>query len=191
MKKTFDFGKIAYPNPKRRANRVTVTVELEKRGGETTYTIDRATGVKTVTGKTPEYLEFSASALVWNQCNTDCVAGGQCLDTIAKHARQLRNRDLFMEIYDLWKTYHLNGMNAGTPEQEAAIKAWKEAGNHYDYDAACDYLKSIGLYEVNYTGLTIGRRFDNEPYKYGHGWIVNELPAEAVKRIEAVLNYVD
>ena len=46
MKKTFDFGKIRYTNKNRAVNLVTVDVELRRRGGETTFTIDRKTGEK-------------------------------------------------------------------------------------------------------------------------------------------------
>lgn len=79
-------------------------------------------------------------------------------------------------------------MHAGTPEQEAAIKEWEAEGNRYEYTAVCDMLKARGLYEVNFTGLTIGRRYNNEPYKYGHGWIVEELPGEVITRIEHIIN---
>ena len=48
-------------------------------------------------------------------------------------------------------------------------------------------LKEKGLYEVMFTGITCGRRYDNEPYKYGHGWIVQEIPEEDLNRIKELL----
>lgn len=188
MKKTFDFGKIRYTNKKRAVNLVTVEVELRRRGGEVTFTIDRKTGEKTITGKTPEYVELSISGAIWNARKTDYVCSGQCLDEIYKYRKQLSEPELFNEIYDLWKKYHLNSMHAGTPEQEAAIEEWKAAGNRYDYKAACEMLKDIGLYEVNYTGASVGRMYNNEPYKYGQAWLIQELPGNVLLRIEHLLS---
>lgn len=59
MKKTFNFGKIAY-NGNRRINTVTVTVEFES-------------GV------------FTAVGDIYNMTHTNIVCGGQCLDTIAEY----------------------------------------------------------------------------------------------------------
>lgn len=184
MKRTFDFGKINYTGSGRRYP-VTVEVELKRRGGEKTFTVDRKTGERTYTGNTtPEYVEFSACGNIWNTTKTDIVCGGQCLDTIAKYVKD----PVFKEIHKLWQQYHLNGMHAGTPEQEKAIEEWKAAGNKYDYTAVCEYLKSIDLYEVNYTGLSIGRRYENEPYRYGRAWLIQEIPGDALLRIEHMLS---
>ena len=187
MKKTFNFGKIAYAGHKR-INTVTVEVELRQKGGERTFTINPETGEKTITGTTPTYLELLICSDIWNARKTDIVCGGQCLDTIAQYKNQLEDKDTFEVLYDLWRKYHLNSMHAGTPEQEAVIKAWESEGNTYDYKVACDVLKQKGLYEVNYTGLTIGKRYNNEPYKYGHGWVIQELPGDVVLKVEHLLS---
>lgn len=171
MVKKFEFGRINYNGTGRRYP-VTVRIALEKRGGEDVFTLQN--GVKVYTGeKTPEYYEFTASGMIGARCV------GQCLDEIAKHCKN----STFMAIYRLWQKYHLNGMHAGTPEQEKALERWKNAGNKYNYDGACEYLKSCGLYEVNYTGKTTGRMYNNEPYKYGHAWIVNDIPADDLQKI--------
>lgn len=188
MKKTFEFGKIKYTNKSRRVNLVQVEVELRQRGGEETFIIDRQTGKKTVTGRTPSYVELSICGAIWNASRTDWVCGGQCLDTIARYKSQLSDPDTFTALYDLWKNYHLNGLHAGTPEQEKAVKEWEQEGHRYDYTAACEMLKEKGLYEVNFTGLTVGRRFENEPYKYGHGWVIQELPGDVLLKVEHMLS---
>lgn len=189
MEKTFDFGKIAYGNPSRKSNRVTITVELRNRGGEPTFTVDRKTGEKTFTGETtPAYVELSICGAIWNARGTYYLCGGQCLDTIAKYRRQLSDRELFDTLFSLWKNYHLNGTHAGTPEQEQAVAEWRAEGNRYDYTAACEMLKQRGLHEVNYTGLSVGRRYDNEPYKYGHGQLVQELPGDVLLKVEHMLS---
>ena len=188
MKKTFNFGKIKYTNKSKRVNLVEVDVELRRKGGETTFTIDPKTKEKTITGKTPEYLELSICGTIWNARHTDCVCGGQCLDTIAKFRNQLSDPKLFDTLLYLWNNFHLNGMHAGTPEQEQAIEEWKAEGNRYEYTAVCDMLKRRGLYEVNYTGLSVGRRYENEPYKYGHGWLMQELPGDVLLKVEHLLS---
>lgn len=189
MKKTFNFGKIKYTNKSKRVNLVEIDVELRTRGGEPTFTVDRKTGTKTPTGHcTPVYTELSICGSVWNASHTDIVCGGQCLDTIAKYRDQLSDPELFDTLYECWKRYHLNGMHAGTPEQEQAIEEWKAEGNRYEYTAVCEMLKARGLYEVNYTGLSVGRRYENEPYKYGHGWLIQQLPGDILLRLEHMLS---
>lgn len=184
MKKVIEFGKIDYMNRGRKDCPVTVEIEIRQQGGEKTFTINPETKERIYTGKTtPIYNELSICGTIWNPRRTDCYCGGQCLDTIAEYI----NAPLFQELYKYWKLYHLNGMHAGTPEQEKAIEEWKQAGNKYDYSAACEHLKSIGLYEVNYTGVSVGRYYNNEPYKYGHGWLVQDLPADVLKRIYEII----
>lgn len=121
------------------------------------------------------YPEFTASGRYLN-------GGGQVLDEIRPRTKSQK------AIINLWKMYHLNGMSAGTPEQERAVKEWKSKGNKYDYSKAVEYLKSINLYEAKHPET-------GKPYKYGHGWILKQLPtgfevtlkhhAEAIEKEEA------
>lgn len=185
MKKTFTFGKIAFNNS-RKENLVTIDVELRQAGGEEVFVYEN--GQKKVTGHTPVYVEFAASGNIWNRIATDILCGGQCLDTIAEYREQLEDKETFDLIYAMWKKYHLNGMHAGTPEQEKAVEEWEAKGNKYDCTAVCDMLKKIGLYEVNFTGATVGRYYNNEPYKYGHGWVIQEIPGNDLLKIEHLLS---
>ena len=187
MKKTFNFGKIDYTGKGRKAYGVELDVELRDSGGKETFFYDED-GTKVVTGVTPKYTELSICGYVWNTKHTDWVCGGQCLDTINEYRDQLKNVELWDELYDYWKKYHLNGMNAGTPEQEEAIKEWRESGHdRYDYNEICNMLKEKGLYEVEFTGMTVGRMYDHELYKYGHAWIVEALPTEVENRIRELV----
>lgn len=153
MKKTFNFGKIDFYGNGRKTNLVTVTVELRN---------------------TDKGAELSACGDIWNNLKTDVVCGGQCLDEIKEYIKS----PLFLEIYNFWKLYHLNGMHAGTKEQEKAIEEWKSKGNKYNYTAVCEYLKSIDLYEVEHNG---------ELYKYGHGWLFEEIPESDLQRIKELI----
>lgn len=176
------FGKIPF-NSERKVNLVELDVELRECGGLPTYTRDhQPTGEKT-----PEYTELSISGRIWNAPHKDVTCCGQCLDTINEYFEYLDKPLLFKEIYDLWQNYHLNGMHAGTREQEAAVEEWEAQGNKYDYTKACEMLKEKGLYEVNYTGKSVGSMYTNEPYKYGHAWLVWDLPAEVIDRVEEII----
>ena len=166
---------------------VTIQLQLTRCGGEPTFTVGRD-GTKNYTGqKTPEYTELSISGSIGARF---C---GQCLDEIAIRAGDLckPERETFRILYDLWKRWHLNGLHAGTPEQEEAVAEWRAAGNRYDYTAACDMLKERGLYEVTFTGKTVGRIYVNEPYRYGHAWVVEDLPESVVEEVMALCRKED
>ena len=189
MKRTFKLGKIAYNGRARKTNAVEITVELRNRGGDATFTIG-PNKERIPTGKnTPEYVELSISGDIWNARHTDIWCGGQCLDTIAVFRNQFTpaNQELFDLLYDLWKKYHLNGMHAGTPIQEAFIAGLKTMGFKYDYKRACILLKDAGLYEVEFTGKTIGRMYDHEPYKYGSAWVIEDLPGDVLLKVEHLI----
>ena len=129
MKKTFNFGKVAYTG-KRKINTVEVTVELkENKEGKPCFT---------------------ASGMIWNAKHTDAVSGGQNLDEINKFVHTQE----FKEIYELWQKYHLNDMHAGTVEQEKAVNEYFQNNTEikYDYDKACEHLKELGIYEVEHEG---------------------------------------
>lgn len=173
---TIDFGKIAFNYSGHKANAADVSIELTRRGGEPIFD-----GSGKETGrKTPQYTELSICGEVWNTRHTDIVMGGQCLESMKPYIHSA----LFNEIYELWSKYHLNGMHAGTPEQEAAIKAREERiGRQLTYDERCELLKEAHLYETEYTGPAIGRMYDHEPYVYGHAWLIQDLPDDVIRRV--------
>jgi hypothetical protein len=88
MKKVFNFGKYAVSNPSRKANEITVEVNLKETG---------------------KGLEFTASGMVWNARHTDCIMGGQCIDDLAEY---LKGNKTYKTILSMWQKYHLNGMHA-------------------------------------------------------------------------------
>lgn len=157
MEKRFNFGKIAYKGG-RKINAVDVDVCYGEEDGHKT---------------------FAASARVWNMTHTDIIVGGQCLDDIAEFVKD----EKFNEILRLWKLYHLNDMHPGTREQEEALEEAVKEGkleNRYasNYTNCCEYLKSIGLYEVEHEG---------KPYRFGTGWLIWDIPEADIKKIEELL----
>jgi len=156
MQKTFKFGKISYNRAHRHTNAVEVKVELKD---------------------TDNGPVFSAVGAIWNERHTDWTSGGQNLDTIALYVHD----PIFIKIFGWWLRYHLNGTHAGTPEQEAAITQWRLEGNQYDYKKVCEYLKSIGLYEVPHPVRK------GETYKYGHEWLYRPIDEEDLRAMKELL----
>lgn len=183
MKKTVNLGKIDLYGTGRRYP-ADIEIELRKRGGEDTFIIKD--GEKVYTGeKTPVYTELSICGTVWNTVKSDCIMAGQCLDHMAEYIKT----PTFKKLFRWWKLYHLNDMHAGTPEQEKCINEYlQKNGIKYSYELACDILKEYGLYEVPFYGKTVGKEYNGELYKYGHGWIVNDIPEND---LDDIINFIN
>ena len=124
---------------------------------------------------------FSACAYIWDSNRDDCLIGGQCLDTINDNCPDIKANPIWQKIYRLWKLYHLNDLHAGTIEQEEALDKWWASSKDNidrDYHKDCEYLKSIGLYEVEYNG---------KPYQYGTAWLKRDIPEEDLNQIKELL----
>lgn len=91
----------------------------------------------------------------------------ECLSPDAVPKEPFTKNDI-LKLREYWERWHLNDTNAGTPKQEAAVRAWKAAGNKYDYKDACNYLKTIDLYE-------------DDGYRYGSKWLFEEVPQEVIR----------
>ena len=163
MKRTINFGKVDYNESGKRNHDVELVLELEN------Y---------------PDKPKFSVCGDVWQPNRKDIVMGGQCIDSIwEEFSGQLLNRPLYKEIMDLWEKYHLNDMNAGTAEQEAAVEEWlKHHDKKYDYTAACEHLKSIGLYEV-----PLEKDGSVLQYRYGQSWLYRPIPEQDLQRIVTII----
>ena len=174
VKKTVPLGKIAYWG-NRKINAVDVQIEVRECGGDPTY----RDGL--FCGYTPTYTELSICGNIWNARHTDIVCGGQCIDEIAKYIHTPTRQ----AIHSMWKKFHLNGMKAGTVEQESAIKKLRAVaeteGIRPSYETECEYLKKIGMYEVEYTGKSVGRMYNHEMYRYGTAWLVRDLPEYVIE----------
>lgn len=157
-KKTINFPKIDGNGNGRKECAASVDVE---------YRLE----VKYINGTPSLYWEFSACGDVWNSRHTLILCGGQCLDDMKKHLIQ---NDEFRAVYRLWKKYHLNGLRAGTPAQESALKPYfaecKKNNKRCDYTSACAYLQERGLLDDE------GYIYNGKPYHYGEAWLVEEIP---------------
>lgn len=96
------------------------------------------------------------------------------------------DNELINQLVEVWKEWYLNDLTPGTPAQEKAIKVWLSLGNKYEYDAACEFLKSIDLYADpqvpahlhSRTRLVDGKELTG--YFYGSAWLKREVPQEVI-----------
>ena len=117
------------------------------------------------------------------------LGGGQCLDRAVELAPHLLNNKRFAFWYKMWRQYHLNSMHAGTHKQEEALQEAYNQGildnlNADNYSTCCQYLQSVGLYEVKY---------HNKPYRYGEKWLYWAIPKKDLESIRVKMqdNYIE
>jgi hypothetical protein len=161
IEKRIEFGKIDVNGCGRLINRVTINFSIEYKNGNKTEPV------------------FSASGDVWNSKNTDIVLGGQCLDELNEYPL-LKSNKTFQKILKFWHQYHLNDLNAGTPEQMKCINEHKAEINEEDgfYTKELNLLKKYGLDVVELNG---------KPYKYGTAWLYRPIPENDLNEILELL----
>jgi hypothetical protein len=155
MERTFWIGKIDYNNRGRDDCPVSITVKFD--------------------GK-----RFSASGDIWMPSRRDCYACGQIIDEILGY---FPNNPIVQKISAIWSEWHLNDMTAGSPAQEAYLKAnpvsYTYPQSHYD--EACKALEAAGLNpDQNYN-------LNGKPYRYGTAWLTREIPDAVAAEIESLL----
>ena len=134
--------------------------------------------------RTENGLEFSATGeYEWSS--------GQCIDTIAEEYPQDR---IVQSLARIWARWHLNGTCPGTPEQEQAVREWRELNANEKgvntYEAACGMLKLVGLYEVPLLG-TVKATGGFPPevlsgergYRYGERWLFEPIPQDVLDEL--------
>lgn len=95
---------------------------------------------------------------------------GQCLDAINPY---MKNNTLWKIVYRLWKEHHLNHMHAGTKKQEQKLE--DVFGDLLvNYEDKCNCLSEYGLLE-------------DDGHKYGHDWLLWEIPADDLAIIRAIM----
>lgn len=117
---------------------------------------------------------FSMQAEIWNPRKTDIYCGGQCVDMVAAYFPQDAKAQRMLAI---WREWHLNDMQAGSPAQREWIAAHPEQS--HDYMLLSAALEGAGLNpDPNFL-------HNGKPYKYGHAWLKRELPADVIAEIES------
>ena len=121
---------------------------------------------------------FTMSGTIWNRLKTDCISAGQNIDTIRKLTMF---NPIVKEMYQVWKEYHLNDMQAGSPRQEGFKLAMKYMGKLTNYDNLVDALLANDLYvDWSYVNPNTGEL----GYKYGSAWLTKEIPEQVIEMIQ-------
>jgi hypothetical protein len=115
---------------------------------------------------------FSMSGTIWNHRETDCYCAGQILETIVvffPHDRKVQR------MVEIWREYHLNDMQAGSPKQMECLKDT----NLNEYSQMIEYLKREGLQpDLSYIR-------NGKPYSYGSAWLKKEIPQNIIDEIKS------
>lgn len=79
-----------------------------------------------------------------------------------------------------WEEWHLNDMRAGSPAQQAHLKAHPITDRLNYYDAACASLAAAGL------NPDPGHLIDGKPYRYGSRWLAEPVPEDVLQFLAAL-----
>lgn len=124
---------------------------------------------------------FSMCGEIWQPNKRDIETGGQCVDSVCSYFPDDAKAQRMLAI---WREWHLNDMQAGSPAQTAHLESLGEykygrGGFSSHYDWALSELAKAGLQpDPNYL-------HNHKPYKYGSAWLKKELPADVVAEIES------
>lgn len=118
---------------------------------------------------------FSASGNIWQSNKKDIISGGQNLEEILL---LFPGNELVERIVNVWRKWHLNDMQAGSPKQTAFLEALN-LPNHNHYELAKEKLQEAGLDPDNSFAV------DGKPYSYGSAWLAIEIPVDVVSEIES------
>lgn len=133
--------------------------------------------------------KFSMTGEVWDRQGSDITQGGQCIDDIADAFPQ---DEKLQRMRRIWERWHLNDMKAGSPRQEAWLKAHRverdaQGANVRDYyQWATNCLAEAGLNpdrEFAYTGSGAVNVKQDRGYIYGSAWVHEEIPADVIAEI--------
>jgi hypothetical protein len=86
--------------------------------------------------------------------------------------------ELVQQFREVWGSWHLNDMTAGSPAQRAFLKS--RPGLARDYLKAVEALESAGLSpDPQYM-------HEGKPYKYGTAWLKREIPDAVIEFLKAL-----
>lgn len=152
------------------------------------------------------FKEFTMSCNYWNKPHTDIIMGGQCCDEVLKDVKTyVTNPKKVKRMIEVWKEWHLNGMNAGCEHQRSA--KWNEVRidpaelpkSHANRDEkgilaiwvypSAHFEKGKWIEPSVYAGSDVHEKgLLTKPcpicgYKYGTAWLKREIPAEIINEI--------
>lgn len=108
-------------------------------------------------------------------CGVSRGGRGQCVDAIKSKIDNFKKKDkeALTRIIDIWESYHLNDLKAGTKYQTELISNLEYLAGEDRYEKQCSYLQSKNALE-------------DRGYKYGHGWLYRDIPVEVIEFLESL-----
>ena len=142
------------------------------------YEEGRVTGDDRLPSLTHSFFEENVIHSNWYQCIIPVIH--KCEMKALRRIKanfDYKNHKAFKTIYRIWKLYHLNDMQAGSPQQTAYLNTLTRPEGADCYTWECSKLAEVDLYIDN------SYLVDGKPYKYGTRWLKSELPMEVIKEI--------
>lgn len=105
---------------------------------------------------------------------------GQCIDVVESFANGWSNADqkaALLRLCEIWRAWHLNGLNAGTTAQQQIIDAGRKAGTVQDYP----------YYETACAALSLAGLLTDRGYRYGTKWLTKRLPLSVQTEVLSLL----
>lgn len=120
--------------------------------------------------------ELSICAVEGPKANGTCIgACGQVRDGLVDPAFTPAPGIDATRLREVWDRWHLNGMKAGSPAQEAHLRA-------HPIDRAADHFK-VATEALRAAGLQPdpGHLYNGKPYSYGSAWLHEEVPEDVLQ----------
>lgn len=123
--------------------------------------------------------KLSISGVIAPKRNGDASSCGQIYDSlidddvIPNSKGCAWNNKSIVKFVRIWKKWHLNHAQAGSPRQTKYLEDNPITGGDY-YTQACEALKEAGLNPDN------DYIYNGKPYNYGHSWLPIEVPQNIV-----------
>lgn len=154
-----------------------ITLQLEK-GKNARHIIFNIELRETKPARDWETLQEIAAPVELSICGAYRLGGCSCqnLRTIESYADRVKEQDknIYNFIVNVWGRYHLNTLKAGTKKQAQTLAKASAALLWADnYADACQYLKDKNILE-------------DRGYKYGSGWLVEQIPADIIAKIKSL-----
>ena len=150
-------------------------------GGQNLDTMDKFANIHAV----PEFREVYD---LWNKYHLNGMTAGSPAQIAAAKEFKVNREGVTWHWYDCDDiTENTDSYGRHMTDNETEAKA-AEAAGHYVKMEKGDYNDQLAVFLAR-RGLYTDHSFiyDGEPYKYGHAWLVSEVPEADKKRIRALM----
>lgn len=118
------------------------------------------------------------------------LSNGNCLGSCGQIEMSLKPEDFkefargwdktkVAKFLEIWREWHLNDMQAGSPRQTEFLKKNPSLKNYSD---------ALAALEKNGLSPDIEYQHEGKPYKYGHAWLKKEVPKDVLEWLKNLQN---